>query len=144
LEPVLITTADHADDEIETIHVFSIDGVEYHMPAHPPANIGLRFTDIIGTEGGPAAQAWLFREMLGDDGYEALLECEDITDEQIEKIGEMVGDVALAAAKDKQGNRAARRSSQRNGGRGSRATSTTSTPTSVPSSTSRSRKRSTS
>jgi hypothetical protein len=145
LEPVLITTTDHPDSEtVDTVHVFSIDGDEYHMPADPPANVGLQFVDVLGTRGEAAATAWLLREMLGD-GYDALLDCADIDSGQLRTITNGVVDRALAVLEeDGQGNRAARRAGRRNGGRGSRATSTTSTPTSAASTASRSRKRSTS
>ena len=143
MEPVIITTPDEPEGDEETVLVFRIDGTDYHMPAEPPGNVALNYAEIAGTEGELAAQSWLFREMLGD-GYDVLLGCKHVTKGDIERIGQQVAEVALAAGEGQQGNRAARRTKQRAAGRGSSTTSTTSTRTSGPSTGSRSRKRSTS
>jgi hypothetical protein len=56
----------------ETIHIFTLGGVDYHMPAVIPGNLALQVLDRIAKQGEAAAIAWALEEVLGA-GYHALL-----------------------------------------------------------------------
>jgi hypothetical protein len=141
-EPILIESVE--PEEVEQIHLFTIDGVDYHMPAVIPPSVALEMMDIVRREGDLAASAWMLEEVLGTDAYEALIHCRSITKAQMRQINDIVADHVVGQLGDEdpagngQGpNRAARRSVRRaassngrSGSGGSSSTRRTSTPTS--------------
>lgn len=137
-EPIQITTSPlDPDTEVERVHVFSIDDEPYYMPAEIPPAVGLRYMDQVRARGEVAAQAFLLEAVLGVEAYQALINCDDITTEQLEAIGEEIGRRALGPLG--RPGRAERRNS-----RGSSSTGTTSQRTSGRSTGSRSKTRTTS
>lgn len=68
----------------ERIPLFYIGDREFTIPKHPGANVAVAYMQILAEDGeGPKAEAraytYLFREMLGDEGYQALKDCGDLT-----------------------------------------------------------------
>lgn len=137
-EPIVIDTREELP-EVEQIHLFTIDGVDYSMPAEVPPSVGLQAMEMVRTEGEMVANAWMLEEALGSDGYHALINCRHITIEQMRQIGDIVAEHMLGAFGDDGGNgqgpnRANRRAASRvtsSNGRGSGAGSSTTKRTST-------------
>ncbi|GAA1281540.1 hypothetical protein [Saccharothrix xinjiangensis] len=84
-EPIEIVTPETPVEQ-ELIHLFSIDGVAYHVPANPPPAIALRFVRTAWQAGTELALAELLERMLGPEAYDALAECDAMTPEQLRSI----------------------------------------------------------
>lgn len=127
-EPIQITTSPlDPDAEPDRVHVFSIDDEAFYMPADIPPAVGLRYMDVARSKGESAAQAYLLEAVLGEDAYQALINCDDVTSEQLEAIGDAIARAAFGPLG--RPSRAARRSANGSGttGRTSKRTSGRST-----------------
>ena len=87
---VLKTTPVTGDDARSTIPVFSIDDKTYSVPAKVRMNQSLRVMHIQRTQGQEAAMDYMMGMMLGDEGYEALMAYDDLTDAVMSDILEIV------------------------------------------------------
>lgn len=67
----------------DMVDLFEVDGTMYSVPRKPSASIGLQYLDAAETLGPQAANLFVLREMLGDDGYNALSTCKALTDEHL-------------------------------------------------------------
>jgi hypothetical protein len=104
-EPIEIHTLDPADaPDVETEVLFTIDGTEYRVPKEVPPITGLRALDIIADEGEAPGLRWLLQEVLGQDGYDALLACPSITSKQLGQIMTVVRDKAMGDLEAASGN----------------------------------------
>lgn len=84
----------------EVVEVFTLNGVTYTAPAKPPANLGLRFLDFREENGDDAAIQWLLRVMVGDAGWEALRDYEDLETTQLLAVFQACAELALGALED--------------------------------------------
>ena len=91
---IALTTKKSAE-EVEQIELFSIDGVSYTIPNKARVNVGLRYMKIMRDESAEAAQAWLLEEMVGTEGFEALMGYDDLTPEILEQIVSAAAKVVL-------------------------------------------------
>jgi hypothetical protein len=91
---IALTTKKSAE-EVEQIELFSIDGVSYTIPNKARVNVGLRYMKIMRDESAEAAQAWLLEEMVGKEGFEALISYDDLTPEILEQIVSAAAKVVL-------------------------------------------------
>jgi hypothetical protein len=88
-------TSSKSAKEVEQIELFSLDGVSYTIPNKARVNVGLRFMKIMRDEGEQAASAWLLEELIGKEGFEALMNFEDLTPEALTTITEAAAKVVL-------------------------------------------------
>lgn len=92
--PVVIKRRDKPEGPEEQILVFSIQDdagtADYYMPGRIPAGLALQALDQMQGMGEAAGAAWLLREVLGDDAYEALSEDPDLEPDQLKQITAMV------------------------------------------------------
>jgi len=88
---------------VETVPVFYIDDVEYSMPRRVHPNVGLQYLRMARDKGPEIAVVWLLEEVLGTEGYEALMGYDALTDEQLGQVMEIIKRNALGA-QEKQGN----------------------------------------
>lgn len=79
-----------SDEVVDTIPLFSIDGVVYSIPAEVSASMALRVLDESRKNGQEAAMAGALEELLGEDAYQALLSCKSLKVSDLEKIMEAV------------------------------------------------------
>lgn len=80
-----LSTAD-VDEEIEYITLFEIDDRAFQVPKNPSPTVGLRYLYILKHEGeGPAAY-FMLNKMLGEEGYEALMDYDKLKQEQYDFI----------------------------------------------------------
>jgi hypothetical protein len=83
-EPVKISTAEVLDEEREPL--FFIDEVEYTIPKVIRASILMRYLQDTYDRGQEYALAAGMREVLGAEAMEALADCDQVTDEQMNQI----------------------------------------------------------
>ena len=98
----LTTSAEPAP--VEKVPLFYIDDVEYDMPARIGPNVGLKALRMARTHGADVAEAWLLEEVLGTEGYEALMNFDDLTGTQLEQIMGIVRDHVLGQEEQRAGN----------------------------------------
>lgn len=84
-EPIELTTQDDTAEEV-MIHLFSIDGVQYHVPGTTNVALALRLLRKIKEEGEALAQLWLLETMLTEEGFEALMAMDRIKPESLAKV----------------------------------------------------------
>ena len=105
---ILRFTTKAADAPEVRIPLFSIDGREYTIPAEPNLTVGLKAyrlaASVPNLDAGEAiALNFILTEMLGADGYDALLSYEDITREQFAKVAEICRGLTLGQIEDPKG-----------------------------------------
>jgi hypothetical protein len=81
---IQITTVPAADRKMEDL--FSIDGVTYQIPARVGANITLGYLRLARTNGDAAAIGWAAEKVLGEKAYTALMECDDLTQDDMDAV----------------------------------------------------------
>lgn len=84
---VTLTTNTEASP-VETVELFSIDGKSYSIEKKPRVNVALKYLKIARNEGADAAGAFLLEKLLGEEAYEALLDYDDLTPENLAAIVE--------------------------------------------------------
>jgi hypothetical protein len=103
--PVEITTPQRPEGYKEDrVTVFSIDGTDYTVPARPRPNIAVRFLWRQKEAGVMQAASELLESMLGTEGFKALSEYDDLTDEQFSQVLAIVQKVALGSLEKATGN----------------------------------------
>jgi hypothetical protein len=70
--------------------LFSIDGVEFTVPRQVPTNVGLKAMRRVAELGEAAGTQWLMVFILGQDGWDALEKCDDLTRGDLEAIQTVV------------------------------------------------------
>lgn len=93
--------------EEEMVDLFSIDDVVYSIPAKPRVNLALQYLTDARKFGEHMAQMMLLEKLLGEKGFKALSEYEDLTPEQLAQVGETASKLTLGnreAKPDGQGN----------------------------------------
>jgi hypothetical protein len=68
----------------EKIPFFTIGEDTYYVPKVIPQNIAIKALEVFRSEGEYAIASWLCEEVLGEDAYLALRDCEDITPEDLD------------------------------------------------------------
>lgn len=101
---VVRLTTSAAPVEVEKVPLFEIDGVEYGMPARIGPNVGLKALRIARTQGSDVAEAWLLEEVLGGEGYEALMNFNALEVEDLEQIMSIVQKHVMGQAERRAGN----------------------------------------
>jgi len=82
-------------EEVETIELFSIDGVSYTIPNKARVNVGLKYMKLMREQSPTAADAWLLEELVGKEGFEALTGYDDLSAEILEQIVAAAAKVVL-------------------------------------------------
>jgi hypothetical protein len=83
---VLHLSSDQEGEPEKRVPLFYIDDVEYTVVENPSPTIGLRYLHILGTEGEGQAAYYLLSKMLGEEGYEALMTYDKLTQEQYDQV----------------------------------------------------------
>lgn len=95
--PQVVRLTSRKNKTDKRIPLFSIDDVEYSIPARPRMNISLQFMHLTREEGDTAAMDYLLEKLLGEDGYKALREYDDLEPQDFAKITAIASEVALGA-----------------------------------------------
>lgn len=81
----------------ERVVLFTIDDVEYSVPAKPGPNVTLKFLDEMRRTGNEMfAALGLLEAMLGKEKYQDLLDYEELEDELLGNILEQVVNLAMS------------------------------------------------
>lgn len=88
---------------VETVDVFTLNGITYGVPKKPPARIALKYLEYVAEHGEEQGVPYLLRLMLGDEGYEALLSHEDLEEHELAAVFTVVCELALGAIEDPKG-----------------------------------------
>jgi hypothetical protein len=85
---IIKLTSDPNKVDDDRIPVFAIDDAEYTIASKVKPNVALRLLHVQRLQGPEAFADLLLQTMLGDDGYEALMNFDDLTDEQLGSVFE--------------------------------------------------------
>lgn len=88
----------------EMTDLFSIDGVVYSVPKKPRVNIALKYLDNLRRMGPVIADMMLLEQMVGEKGYKALCEYDDLAPGDLSKVTDAVVALTLGAMEANQGN----------------------------------------
>lgn len=98
----LTTKADSGPPEM--VDLFSIDDTTYQIPAKPRVNIALKYLWHAKQYGEDRAAAELLEALLGAEGFEALVNYDDLEPGDLERIMEVATKHTLGALDDIKGN----------------------------------------
>lgn len=59
-------------EKVEHIHIFTLGGVKYTVPAQVPASLAVEMLARTAEDGAEETMWWVFNEVLGEDAVEAL------------------------------------------------------------------------
>jgi hypothetical protein len=68
------------------VPAFSIDGTVYSIGTTPRLNQAMRYAHIARTQGSEQAVDYMLSVLLGEDGHEALMGFDDLTEQDLEAI----------------------------------------------------------
>jgi hypothetical protein len=86
--------------EVEMVDLFSIDGVNYQIPAKPRMNIALLFLDDMRKHGEMMANMALLERMLGEKGYKALCEYDGLSNEDFNSVIKAAATIVLGTLEE--------------------------------------------
>ena len=108
---VSLNSARHPPAE-ERIDAFSINGVTYSILTRPRTNQGLKYVHLARTKGSEIAIDYMLEVLLGVEGYAALRDFDDLTEDDLKAVIDAASRImagAVEAPKEKPG-RGSRRS----------------------------------
>lgn len=91
------------DAEPERKPLFYIDDEVYTAPAKVGPNVGLKYLRILRTRGEEVGAAFMLETLLGTEGYEALMDYDELTDDQLAQIIESASKIMMAAVETPKG-----------------------------------------
>lgn len=97
-------------DKPEMVDLFSIDGTAYQVPKKPRVNVALQYLTDARRFGEELAQMMLLEKLLGEDGYRALSEYEDLTPEQLSQVSDKAAALTLGQLESGNGGRGSKKS----------------------------------
>ncbi len=94
----------------ERVPAFSINGVTYSILTRPKTNTGLKYVHLARTRGSEIAIDYMLETLLGKEGYEALIEFDDLTEDDLKAVIEaasriMAGAIEAPKGKPSRGSR---------------------------------------
>lgn len=87
------------------VDAFEINGVMYQISTQPKVNTALRYLHISRTQGAEAGIDYMLGVLLGDEGYEALMGFDDLTQESLEQVITIASKIMAGAVEDPKGKR---------------------------------------
>lgn len=78
--PQLVALRSVQDRDIERVPLFTIDDTPYYIATSVPANKALRYMHIGRVQGLEAQIDYMLGVLLGEEGYEALMGFDDLTE----------------------------------------------------------------
>lgn len=102
--PLELVTSKDDGSEAARVRLFSIDGVDYTIPAKPRVNIALKYLWHAKQFGEDRAAAEMLEALLGSDGFEALVNYDDLEPAQLQQIMQLAAKHTLGALEATKGN----------------------------------------
>ena len=104
-QPVVIKTRSDEERAADgVITLFSIDDVDYTIPKRPRVNLAFKYLGNLKSMGEAEANAQLLTDLVGEEGFTALTECEDVTPEQFGRIMSGAAKMTMGSLEAAQGN----------------------------------------
>jgi hypothetical protein len=100
-EPVRLTSKSATEED--RVVLFYVDDEAYSVPKKIGRNHGLRYLRTARRQGEAFAAQELLEVLIGEDGYEALMNCDDLGDDDLDRIMDRLRDEALGAVEDEGG-----------------------------------------
>lgn len=88
-EIIRIEPRDEGEAE-ERVDLFYIGATKYTMLAHPSGSLVIKYMDLTAEKGVDQAMRYVLKAVLGEESYNALMDCDDVTHAQLTKILEIV------------------------------------------------------
>lgn len=101
---VELVTAPDTGVAPELVELFTLDGRVFSIPAKPRVSVALRYLWHARQYGEDRAAAELLEALLGAEGFEALVNYDDLTAEQFQAVLDAAQKVTLGALEDAKGN----------------------------------------
>lgn len=92
------------EDSTEMVELFTLNDQTYSIPKKPKANIALRYLREARTLGEDVAAGNLLEAVLGEEGYTALMDYEDLTMKDLQSIMLIAQKVVMGGIEDAAGN----------------------------------------
>jgi hypothetical protein len=86
VEETVATAAPASPKVVEMMDLFELDGKTYQIPARPRVNLALKFLYKARTEGMEMAAAMLLVDLIGEEGFQALMDCDELEPDQLATI----------------------------------------------------------
>ena len=86
------------------VPAFSINGQVYTILTRPRTNVGLKYIHLARTKGAEIAVDFMLETLLGTEGYQALMDFDDLTEADLTAVIEAASRImagAVEAPKDK-------------------------------------------
>lgn len=80
--------------------LFYIGDKEYTIPVDVPGSLTLKALDMTADQGEIIATRWVMRQVLGDDGYQALLNAPNITKPELAAITKVIRELVFGEAEE--------------------------------------------
>jgi hypothetical protein len=74
------------EEEQKFVPIFTIDDKSYDLWVNPPATVGLRYLKEIRLNGADSAAVWLLYQMIGEDGYDALMNFAELKEGHLDQV----------------------------------------------------------
>ena len=100
-EPVRLSSKPSV--EVARVVLFYVDDEAYSIPEKIGRNHGLRYLRTANKKGEALAAQELLEILIGEDGYTALMECEGLSDDDLDRIMTQLRDGALGAVEEESG-----------------------------------------
>lgn len=91
--------------ERKRIACFELDGTVYSIPGSVPTNKALRYAHISRTQGLEAAVDYMLETLLGEEGYAALRDFDDLEEDDLAAIIKQASKVMQGALEAPKGKR---------------------------------------
>lgn len=90
------TSADGQEGDNQKFQpLFTINDEGYDLWINPPASVGLTYLKMCRTEGTESAAVWLLEQMIGEDGYEALMNYPELDSKDLDKLLRVCKDYSM-------------------------------------------------
>lgn len=103
-QPIALPAPVAEQGSVETVPLFTIGDEEFRIPAKPRVNLALKYLHQAKTIGEDKAAANLLAALLGDEGFAALAEYDDLTPEQFDAVMAAAQKHTLGALEKTRGN----------------------------------------
>lgn len=84
----------------ERITLFSIDDKEYSIPTSVKPNVGLKVMNVMRKQGETAGVDFMLETVLGVEGYTALMNFDDLTNDDLKKIIKIAFELVAGATEN--------------------------------------------
>lgn len=103
--PKLISLRTAEPTEDDRVDLFAVNGTTYQISTKPKINTALKYMHLARTQGSDVAVGYMLETLIGADGYQALMEFDDLTQDDLETIIAAASKIMAGAVEDPKGKR---------------------------------------